>query len=141
MLNIAPLKKLIYGLKKEIWFNLLKIFLVILTFITPTICRVNVTNYVVVSILYTKCSIKRNSLFIVLKAEVFCRELDSVMQVVVSDMTAFWCNDVYYELTLYLDMFNLEIVAYGLFTKKGNRETYFDGLKELIEKKKEYQNL
>lgn len=63
------------------------------------------------------------------------------MQVVVSDMTAFWCNDVYYELTLYLDMFNLEIVAYGLFTKKGNRETYFDGLKELIEKKKEYQNL
>lgn len=43
-------KKLIYGLKKEIWFNLLKIFLVILTFITPTICRVNVTNYVVVSI-------------------------------------------------------------------------------------------
>ena len=114
---------------------------IILTFITPTICRVNVTNYVVVSILYTKCSIERNSLFIVLKAEVFCRELDSVMQVVVSDMTAFWCNDVYYELTLYLDMFNLEIVAYGLFTKKGNRETYFDGLKELIEKKKEYQNL
>lgn len=44
-------------------------------------------------------------------------------------------------LQLYLDMFNLEVVAYGLSTKKGDRETYFDGLKELIEKKKEYQNL
>ncbi len=29
----------------------------------------------------------------------------------------------------------------GYLLKKGDRETYFDGLKELIEKKKEYQNL
>ena len=44
-------------------------------------------------------------------------------------------------LQLYLDMFNLEIVAYGLSTKKGDRETYFDGLKELIEIKKKHPEL
>ena len=67
--------------------------------------------------------------------------IDRPLQVVVSDMTAFWCNNTYYELTLYLDLYDNEIISYGLSSKKGDRESYYDGLKELIEKKKEYQNL
>lgn len=62
-------------------------------------------------------------------------------EVVVSDMTAFWCNKVYYELTLYMDLFNNEIVTYAISSKRGDNQTYYDGLKELIEKKKEYTNL
>lgn len=68
-------------------------------------------------------------------------KIDGPMQVIVSDMTAFWCKNIYYEMTLYMDLWNNEIIAYGLSGKRGDRMTYFDGLKELIEKKKEYQNL
>ena len=57
-------------------------------------------------------------------------------QVVVSDMTAFWANKDYYELTLYMDLFNNEIIAYDVSTVKGDRTTYVNGLNELIEKKK-----
>ena len=63
------------------------------------------------------------------------------LQVVVSDMTAFWCQNVYYELTLYMDLFNNEIIAYALSSKKGDRMTYLSGLDDLIEKKKEYSDL
>jgi transposase InsO family protein len=63
------------------------------------------------------------------------------MECVASDMTAFYVKGVYYELTLYMDLWNNEIVSYGLSSKKGDRETYIDGLRRLIEKKKEYQNL
>lgn len=62
-------------------------------------------------------------------------------KVVVSDMTAFWCNNTYYELTLYMDLFNNEIVSYSISTTKGDRNTYIDGLNKLIEKKKEYKDL
>ena len=62
-------------------------------------------------------------------------------QVVVSDMTAFWVNNDYYELTLYMDLFNNEIVAYDVSTTKGDRTTYINGLIELLEKKKEYKDL
>ena len=62
-------------------------------------------------------------------------------QVVVSDMTAFWVNKDYYELTLYMDLFNNEIIAYDVSTTKGDRTTYINGLAELIEKKKEYKDL
>lgn len=63
------------------------------------------------------------------------------LQVVVSDMTAFWCQNIYYELTLYMDLFNNEIIAYALSSKKGDRMTYLSGLDDLIEKKKEYADL
>ena len=62
-------------------------------------------------------------------------------QVIVSDMTAFWCNGTYYELTLYMDLFNNEIVSYDISEKKGDRMTYINGLNDLIEKKKEYKDL
>jgi len=58
------------------------------------------------------------------------------MQVIVSDMTAFWCKGIYYELTLYMDLWNNEIVSYGLARRKGDRNSYFEGLEKLIEKKK-----
>ena len=67
--------------------------------------------------------------------------VNAPFEVVVSDMTAFWCNKTYYELTLYMDLFNNEIVAYDISSKKGDRETYINGLNELIEKKKEYKDL
>lgn len=56
-------------------------------------------------------------------------------------MTAFWCNNTYYELTLYMDLFNNEIVSYSISTIKCDRNTYIDGLNKLIEKKKEYKDL
>ena len=67
--------------------------------------------------------------------------VNAPFEVVVSDMTAFWCNKTYYELTLYMDLFNNEIVAYDISSKKGDRETYINGLNKLIEKKKEYKDL
>lgn len=63
------------------------------------------------------------------------------MQVVVSDMTAFWCKNTFYELTLYMDLFNNEIIAYDISSKSGDRTTYINGLDQLLEKKKEYRNL
>ena len=67
--------------------------------------------------------------------------INQPFQVVVSDMTAFWVHDTYYELTLYMDLFNNEIVSYSLSATKGDRNTYFNGLEKLIEKKKEYKDL
>ena len=66
---------------------------------------------------------------------------DKPYKVVVSDMTAFKVKGVYYEITFYMDLFNNEIIAYGLVSKKGDNRSYYDGLKELIEKKKEYGDL
>lgn len=58
--------------------------------------------------------------------------------VVVSDMTAFWANGVYYELTLFMDLYNNEIIAYSLSNKKGDPNTYHLALLEVLQKKKEY---
>lgn len=67
--------------------------------------------------------------------------IDRPMQVIVSDMTAFRCKNTYYELTLYMDLFNNEIVAYDMSSRRGDRMTYINGLNQLLEKKKEYQDL
>lgn len=64
-------------------------------------------------------------------------KVDRPMQVVVTDMTAFWANRTYYELTLYLDIFYMGIVTYALSSKRGDRNTYIDGLNDLIQIKKE----
>ena len=52
-------------------------------------------------------------------------------------MTAFWCQCTYYDLTLYVDVFNNEIVGYSLKDKKGCRDGYFDGFLSIIGKLKE----
>ena len=49
-------------------------------------------------------------------------------EVIVSDMTAFWVKSTYYELTMYFDAWNKEILGYGLSSRKGDRRTYYDGL-------------
>ena len=57
-------------------------------------------------------------------------------QLIVTDMTAFWANSHYYELTLFLDLFNNEIIAYYLADKKGYPEAYHIALAKVIEEKK-----
>lgn len=61
-------------------------------------------------------------------------------EIVVSDMTAFWANKVYYELTLFMDLFNNEIIAYSLSNKRGDPNTYHNALKTVLNKKEEYKN-
>ena len=56
-------------------------------------------------------------------------------QLVVTDMTAFWANKNYYELTLYMDLFNNEIIAYYLSNRKGDPSSYIIGLSNVIEQK------
>ncbi len=63
------------------------------------------------------------------------------MKVIVSDMTAFWANKNYYELTMYFDVWNKEIVGYGLSNRKGDTRTYYDGLKTVLSKIKEEQTI
>lgn len=63
------------------------------------------------------------------------------LQCVVSDMTAFYLKGIYYELTLFMDLWNNEILSYSLSTKRGDRMTYISGLDGLIDIKKKYPNL
>ena len=57
-------------------------------------------------------------------------------------MTAFWSNNHYYELTLYMDLFNNEIISYYLSNKKGDPSSYHIALSKLIdEKNKKYTDL
>ena len=60
-------------------------------------------------------------------------------EIIVSDMTAFKAKGVYYELTLYFDAWNKEIIGYGLANKKGNIQSYYDGLNQFLDKIKEEQ--
>lgn len=63
-------------------------------------------------------------------------KVDGPMQCVVSDMTAFWANRTYWELTLYMDLWNNEIVGYGLSKRRGDPNTYYEGLEMVLEKKR-----
>lgn len=64
--------------------------------------------------------------------------INGPLECIVSDMTAFRVHGVYYELTLYMDLWNNEIVAHALSAKRGDRMTYISGLNDLIELKKEH---
>ena len=63
------------------------------------------------------------------------------LQCIVSDMTAFSVKGVYYELTLYMDLWNNEILSHSLSSKRGDRMTYISGLQDVIEIKKNYPDL
>ena len=65
------------------------------------------------------------------------------LEIIVSDMTAFYSKGIYYELTLYFDTFNREIVGFGLTDRKGDIKPYFEGLNQVIKqiKEKEQTNL
>lgn len=58
------------------------------------------------------------------------------LQCIVSDMTAVYVKGIYYELTIYMDLWNNEIVSHSLSSKRGDRMTYISGLNSLIELKK-----
>ena len=47
------------------------------------------------------------------------------MQCIVSDMTAFSVKGIYYELTIYMDLWNNEIVSHSLSSRRGDRMTYW----------------
>ena len=64
--------------------------------------------------------------------------IDGPLQCIVSDMTAFYVKGVYYELTLYMDLWNNELVSHSLSSKRGDRMTYISGLNDLIELKKRH---
>ena len=63
------------------------------------------------------------------------------LQCVVSDMTAIYVQGVYYELTLYMDLWNNEILTHALSSKRGDRETYISGLNDLLDIKLQYPQL
>lgn len=64
------------------------------------------------------------------------------LEVIVSDMTAFYVKGKYYELTFYFDAFTKEILSFKLSGRRGDAQPYFDGLKEVLEiiKKKVHRN-
>lgn len=64
----------------------------------------------------------------------------SPFQIIVTDMTAFWANSHYYELTLFMDLFNNQIISYSLSNKKGDPNSYHLALKEVLTKKEEYKD-
>ena len=59
-------------------------------------------------------------------------KINKPLQVIVSDMTSFWVNKTYYELTLYFDVWNKEIIGYGLSSRKGDINTYYNGLNQVL---------
>lgn len=65
-------------------------------------------------------------------------QIDGPLQCVVSDMTAFYVKGVYYELTLYMDLWNNEIVSHALSSKRGDRMTYLSGLTDLLKLKAQH---
>ena len=68
-------------------------------------------------------------------------QVDGPLQCVVSDMTAFYLKGIYYELTLYMDTWNNEILTYSLSSRRGDRMTYISGLNGLIDIKKNFPGL
>ena len=71
-------------------------------------------------------------------------QVDGPMQCIVSDMTAFYVKGIYYELTVYMDLWNNEIISHALSSKRGDRMTYISGLQDLLALKElhpEYQTI
>lgn len=59
--------------------------------------------------------------------------VDRPRQVIVSDMTTFYVRYIYYELTLYFDVFTKQIIAARFGSKRGDRMQYIDGLTDILE--------
>ena len=60
-------------------------------------------------------------------------------EVIISDMTVFKVRGINYELTMYFDAWNKEILGYGLSSKRGDKKTYYNGLNQVLGKIKEEQ--
>ena len=63
------------------------------------------------------------------------------MQCIVSDMTAFYVKGIYYELILYMDLWNNEIVSHALSSRRRDRMTYISGLNQFLEIKQQYPGI
>lgn len=63
------------------------------------------------------------------------------LQCIVSDMTAFYLKGTYHELTLYMDLWNNEILSYSLSKRRGDRMTYISGLKGILDIKAKYPDM
>lgn len=59
--------------------------------------------------------------------------VDRPKQVIVSDMTTFKFWIFYFEVTFYFDVFTKEILSWKLAERRGSREQYLDGLKDVVE--------
>lgn len=59
--------------------------------------------------------------------------VDRPKQVIVSDMTTFKFWIFYFEVTFYFDVFTKEILSWKLADRRGSREQYIDGLKDVVE--------
>lgn len=59
--------------------------------------------------------------------------VDRPRQVVVSDMTAFKFWVLYFEVTFYFDVFTKEILSYRIAKRRGDREQYVGGLKDVVD--------
>ena len=64
--------------------------------------------------------------------------VDGPLQCIVSDMTAFYVKGIYYELTLYMDLWNNEIVSHALSSRRGDRMTYISVLESLLALKQRF---
>lgn len=65
-------------------------------------------------------------------------QIDKPPQCIVSNMTAFWVKGIYYELMLYIDFWNNEILSHALSSMRGDRITYIGSLENLLEIKKQH---
>ena len=68
------------------------------------------------------------------------KHLTRPLEVIVSDMTSFLVKGVTYELTLYFDAWNKEILGYGLTSRKGDIKSYFDGLNQVLKRISQQKN-
>lgn len=68
-----------------------------------------------------------------------CDKIDKTYEVVVSDMTRFYIKGKVYELTFCIDVFNNEILTYGLASREDSINSYYDGLGLLLNKLKKEQ--
>ena len=59
--------------------------------------------------------------------------VDRPRQVLVSDMTAFHIRWMYFELTMYFDVFTKQIVSWRLGERRGDRAQYINGLADVLE--------
>lgn len=55
-------------------------------------------------------------------------------------MTAMRFRSIYYEVTWYMDLFNNELISFGVSNKKGDPITYYKGLDDLLFEKQGYQD-
>ena len=60
-------------------------------------------------------------------------------EIIVSDMTSFYHKGKYYELTLYMDVYNNEILSHVLSGKRGDPRPYYKGLEMATERIKKEQ--